>query len=141
MKSLRNLNLSGNQLKSVPENLNLVRLQHLDVSNNPLSNAEEAVDDFVLDFKRAPSSLLEIAGRVVIRNSIQYSPSTLPKILRDYLEKMPICNCGNICFSSPVMRNAGDFIWRYNNTVMVKDTLDKLRKDAVFCSKRCFKKK
>lgn len=66
MSSLRILDLSDNKLESLPQNMNLLRLEHLDLSNNlfaeqiPPSRQHNDVT-----FEMMPS-LLELAARSII---------------------------------------------------------------------------
>lgn len=139
MYSLRFLSVADNLLNAVPENLRLLRLEELDVSHNPLIGSWDSIELLDTPFRKS-SSLLEVAAQCVTRHGISYAPMTIPRILCNYMDLMPLCRCGNICFNASVVKNVADFRSNYKPTI-VKSFASQLRVDAVFCSLNCFQKK
>lgn len=64
MRLLRHLDLSTNKLESVPQNINLLRLDHLNVCDNLLPYANLVT--VPVEFSPNAPSLFELAARRVV---------------------------------------------------------------------------
>ncbi|XP_074652417.1 leucine-rich repeat-containing protein 58-like [Tubulanus polymorphus] len=99
LRNLRSLSLHNNQLQTLPPAVASLDLIELSLRNNPL------VVRFVRDLPPEMPSLLELAGRIVKTNNIQYTAADLPRNLIDYLKSAQRCvnpRCKGVYFSSHV---------------------------------------
>lgn len=87
LRKLRSLSLHHNQLSTLPPEIVTLNLVELSLRDNPL------VVRFVQDLAFEPPSLLELAGRVVKVEKIQYSSNDIPTNLTRYLDSA--CRCVN----------------------------------------------
>lgn len=138
MYSLRHLNIENNLLQTIPDNLELLRLETLHLSRLPFCDKDEKLNKSLQNFHQV-STLLEAAAQVITRHGVPYSTLTIPSILCDFINQMPLCQCGKVVFSSPVTRNTRTFRPKSSPTI-TKDMGADIRVDSVFCSKTCFDK-
>jgi len=99
LRKLRRLSLHNNNLSTLPQEIVSLNLIELSLRNNPL------VARFVQDMIFDPPSLMELAGRVVKIEKVQYSTSDVPADLVKYLSSAQGCvnpNCKGVYFSAKV---------------------------------------
>lgn len=87
LRKLRSLSLHHNQLSTLPPEIVGLNLVELSLRDNPL------VVRFVQDLSFDPPSLLELAGRVIKVERVQYSKADIPMNLIRYLGSA--CRCVN----------------------------------------------
>lgn len=90
LRKLRSLSLHNNKLTTLPQEIVALNLKELSLRNNPL------VVRFVQDLSFDPPSLMELAGRVIKVENIQYSVADLPCHVFRYLASAERCvnpNC------------------------------------------------
>lgn len=109
---LQCLHLHCNRLTTLPHSLVYMRcLSELSLRGNPL------VINFVRDMANQPSSLLELAGRVIKVKNIQYSEEDLPLSLQRYLRTSGSCvnpACSGVYFDNRVEHvKFSDFCGKY----------------------------
>lgn len=138
LKSLRTLNLSNNQLKTLPSPLFKLRLDEIDVCNNPSMIENHRVMPII---KRRVPNLWELAGRVIVSNRLPYNYSTIPKIMADCLDLTPLCECGLICFFSEVCRDYYEMRLSFNAKSILFQRNQLVFADRVFCEKCAFELK
>lgn len=140
LKSLRVLHLSNNKVESLPHTLTYNNLTTIDITENPFSTQLPLPAPTLPAIKRIVPALWEIAGRVVFKDKIHYSPQTLPRFLMDLLEETPLCPCGLICFTGEIYRNCKTLQLRSEYIVRDKSLTSVLLADSVFCKTACFYK-
>lgn len=109
---LQCLHLHCNRLTTLPHSLVYMNsLSELSLRGNPL------VSNFVRDMANQPSSLLELAGRVIKVKNIQYSEEDLPMSLHRYLTTSGSCvnpACSGVYFHNRVEHvKFSDFCGKY----------------------------
>ncbi|XP_055641310.1 leucine-rich repeat protein 1 [Toxorhynchites rutilus septentrionalis] len=136
MAQLRLLNLSGNQIASVPESMVRMRLEQIDLSENNLSQNASTVQDLRMSSNiNQVASLCELAARVVVARKIPYSPATIPFVLVEMMHRTPICGCGLLCFTTKIYERVK--VVRLNCQQLIMNSNHMLYADCVFCSQRC----
>lgn len=96
---LKSLSLHNNKLSTLPSEIVTLNLVELSLRNNPL------VVKFVHDMIHEPPSLLELAGRVIKIEKVNYCEEDLPQNLLRYLDSGQSCvnpKCRGVYFSSRV---------------------------------------
>ncbi|XP_033758932.1 leucine-rich repeat-containing protein 58-like [Pecten maximus] len=99
LRRLQSLSLHSNNLSTLPQEIVSLNLVELSLRNNPL------VVKFVQDMVDSPPSLLELSGRVVKIEKLQYKEGDLPQDLINYLQSARRCvnpKCKGVYFSSCV---------------------------------------
>lgn len=97
LRKLRSLSLHNNQLSTLPPEIVSLDLVELSLRNNPL------VVRFVKDLVCDPPSLLELAGRTIKYEKLNYGQEDIPENLQNYLESAKSCvnpKCKGVYFSS-----------------------------------------
>lgn len=116
LRRLQSLNLHNNQLQTLPPQIVALNLVELSLRKNPLVNR------FVQDLVFNSPSLLEMAGRVVKIEKINYSTEDLPYNLVRYLDSAQRCvnpNCKGVYFTSRVEHvKFVDFCGKYRLPLM-----------------------
>ncbi|XP_063230347.1 leucine-rich repeat-containing protein 58 [Bacillus rossius redtenbacheri] len=125
MANLRTLLLHQNNLRTLPtEIIALKHLSRLTLRDNPL------VEQFVSTMELQPSSLLEMAGRVVKTSRVPYGEGDLPRGLREYLDSAHRCvnpKCTGVYFDNRIEHvKFVDFCGKYRIPLML-----------YLCSARC----
>ncbi|ETN64429.1 LRR47 protein [Anopheles darlingi] len=143
MLRLRELSLATNHITSIPETLRRMRLQRLDLSANELFEKEATVPDLRLPESATkigqPSSLFELAARLVIQRKIPYwLPGIVPFTIVETLHRTPLCGCGQPCFESRVYERAK--VISLNCKHIILNANHQLYADCVFCSQKCSRK-
>ncbi|KAJ8044442.1 Leucine-rich repeat protein 1 [Holothuria leucospilota] len=95
LSSLKYLKLSKNELQFIPNSFRSLRLEEIDLDGNPFLGDNEVC---VADVNSFSPSLLELAGRAVIKRQLPYSPQTIPKTICMYLDTAMKCHCTRVCF-------------------------------------------
>lgn len=137
LKSLKTLNLSNNQLKTLPSPLFKLRLDEIDIWHNP-SIVPENIRILPIVERKVPN-LWELAGRVIITKSLPYNSSTIPKIMTDCLDMAPLCECGLICFFSKIYRDYRELRFQAKSVLFQRN--QEIFGDRVFCEKCTFELK
>ncbi|XP_052806816.1 leucine-rich repeat-containing protein 58-like [Mya arenaria] len=99
LRKLRSLSLHNNRITTLPPEIVALNLVELSLRNNPL------VARFVQDLSFDPPSLLELAGRVVKIEKVNYSETDLPSSLASYMNSAQRCvnpKCKGVYFDSKV---------------------------------------
>ncbi|TMW50694.1 hypothetical protein DOY81_004218 [Sarcophaga bullata] len=136
MHSLRYLSLFSNQLESLPAVFNIIRLEMLDVERNNFQPHKKC------DFKSAvknfntPMPLWELACRSIHQHKLLYSIDTLPRILVDRLNEVPVCACGNLCYGRTVLERADKAIFK-NVKRLISSRGNSIYVDIVLCGPKC----
>ena len=125
LKRLQCLQLHQNQLKTLPHNLvRLKQLRELSLRDNPL------VVQFIRDMVFQPSSLIELAARVLKIHKVPYEPWELPPELHHFMKDCHKCvnpACQGVFFNSKVEHvKFVDFCGKYRVPLM-----------QYLCSSRC----
>jgi len=125
LQKLKCLHLHRNRLTTLPSGLISIRsLSELSLRDNPL------VMRFIRDMEYQPSSLLELAGRVVRKNRIPYEEDDLPTSLHKYLSMAHECvnpSCNGVYFDHRVEHvKFSDFCGKYKVPLL-----------QYLCSPRC----
>jgi len=99
LKKIKTLSLHGNRLTTLPIELVKLKLEELSLRNNPLVNR------FAKEHSHMVPSLLELSGRVIKRNAIEYKSrqAGLPRHLVTYLNSAQCClnpACSGVYFQS-----------------------------------------
>lgn len=136
LDKLRLLNLSNNQINSVPESMVRMKLEQVDLSENNLSQNSSTVQDLRLPANLGQvAALYELAARVVVSRKIPYSPGMIPFLLVEMMHRTPICGCGLLCFTSKIYERVK--VVRLNCKHLIMNSNHMLYADCVFCSQRC----
>jgi len=125
LKKLQCLQLHKNRLTTLPHDLVFLKsLRELSIRDNPL------VVQFVREMVFQPSSLVELAARVIKVNSVPYLEWEVPRHLRDLLNCSHNCvnpTCKGVYFNSKVEHvKFVDFCGRFRVPLM-----------QYICSSRC----
>jgi len=112
LRRLQCLHLHMNKLTTLPSGLiHLRSLSELSLRENPL------VMRFIREMDYQPSSLLELAGRVIKTQNIEYQPADLPLSLHRYLNMSHECknpSCNGVYFDHRVEHvKFSDFCGKY----------------------------
>ena len=136
MRSLRYLSLFSNRLESLPAVFNIIRLEMLDVERNNFQSHKRY--DFTSALKNlyTPRPLWELACRSIHQHKLLYSIDTLPKILVDRLNEVPVCACGNLCYGRTVWERA-DIATFKNIKRLVSNRGNSIYVDIVLCGPKC----
>ncbi|XP_313348.5 leucine-rich repeat protein 1 [Anopheles gambiae] len=141
MGRLRVLSLAKNQIDGVPETLERIRLERLDLSENNLSpdGGTAELHPSPSMQQRQPSTLFELAARIVIHRKLPYAmPGLLPFTVVDIIRRVPLCGCGQPCFDAKVYQRTKVINGRCSCLVLNANHL--LIADSVFCSEKCIRK-
>jgi len=125
LKRLQCLRLHHNRLTTLPHNLVQVEsLRELSLRDNPL------VVQFVREMVFQPSSLVELAARVIKVHKVPYQPEDIPVSLHDFMSDCHNCvnpTCKGVYFNSKVEHvKFVDFCGKYRVPLM-----------QYICSSRC----
>ncbi len=100
LSGLRSLSLHGNRLQKLPQEILMLRnLEELSLRNNPL------VVRFIRDMDWAVPSLMELCGRAIRLERLNYSVGLLPRRIVEYLDSGNECvnpKCKGVFFTSRV---------------------------------------
>uniref|UniRef100_A0A182KIT2 PIF1/LRR1 pleckstrin homology domain-containing protein n=1 Tax=Anopheles christyi TaxID=43041 RepID=A0A182KIT2_9DIPT len=141
MNRLRVLSLAKNQIDGLPETLERIRLERLDLSENNLSVDGGTTGPYPSTSmqQRQPSTLFELTARTVIDRKLPYAtPGLMPFTVVDILRRVPLCGCGVPCFDSRVYHRTKLINGRCSCLVLNANHL--LIADSVFCSDKCLRK-
>lgn len=136
LTSLRILDLSNNQLGSLPSPIAKLRLDEINICNNPSSSDTVRSIPIV---ERKLSNLWELAGRVIVSNRLPYSYSSIPRIMADFLDFTPLCECGLLCFSSKIYEKYHEINFIAKSVQFERN--QNIFADRVFCEKCAFEEK
>lgn len=136
LTSLKMLDLSNNQLGSLPSPIAKLRLEEIDIGYNPTSSN---IVRSIPTVERKLPNLWELAGRVIISNRLPYSYSTIPRIMADFLDFTPLCDCGLLCFSSKIYEKYHEIDFISNSIRFERN--QRIFADRVFCEKCAFEEK
>lgn len=93
---LKHLEANSNQLDVLPYSFSYIRLEALDLLNNPFQFISTSTK---LNENRAKfPKLVELACRAVINGNIRFNSKDIPRELFEYLDKSFKCLCGLSCF-------------------------------------------
>jgi len=125
LRKLQCLHLHRNDLTTLPHGLVYIKaLSELSLRENPL------VMRFIRDMEYQPASLLELAGRTIRTNNVQYEEEDLPASLNHYLKMSHECvnpNCKGVYFDHRVEHvKFSDFCGKYKIPLL-----------QYLCSSRC----
>ncbi|XP_058129425.1 leucine-rich repeat protein 1 [Anopheles ziemanni] len=141
---LRVISLAKNHINGIPETMRRMRLEKLDLSDNQLFENEATVPDLRLADEQAtqhlqPSSLFQLAARVVISKKLPYAyPACVPFTVLETLHRTPLCGCGKPCFASKVYERAKVIVLNCIQTILNMN--QRAFADCVFCSQKCLRK-
>lgn len=132
LMKLQNLYVSNNNLKILPGTISRLRLNSIDLSNNPLErhvpNNEPA--------KSAPipvKTLKECAAKKVLFTRIPYGPGEIPSTLIDFLDTAEYCTCGRPFFQTPFVRICQHLV--LNN---IAENVNVLQDESLFATVECY---
>jgi Leucine-rich repeat (LRR) protein len=116
LRNIKNLALHGNDLATLPIELVKLNLHELSLRNNPLVNR------FAKEYTYNVPSLLELCGRVIKINKVNYESCNLPSNLINYLNSAQSClnpKCKGVYFTSKVEHvKFVDFCGKYRLPLM-----------------------
>jgi len=136
---LKHLDASNNLLDTLPFSLSYLRLETLELQNNPFDFGKLLKRE---NEKKFPT-LVEICARKIINKKIKYAQRDIPRTLHDYIGSSIKCVCGQSCFEynfkllsmlpmSQVSKSFTYFALKgFDNQIPIGMTL---------CSLRCFLK-
>ncbi|XP_078349981.1 leucine-rich repeat protein 1-like [Oculina patagonica] len=137
LSSLRFLSASHNQLKVLPYSLSKLKLESVDVSENPFLDQ----DKWNIVSKLTVPSLKECAGIAVKKHRCSYSKEYIPSSLCVFLDTAKQCLCGNYCFKSCVHHIVTINIHHLAHTVVsVCPTQSHLPAEGFLCSRKCLQR-
>lgn len=136
---LRIFSISNNNLKILPGTISRLRLNSIDLSNNPLErhvpNQEPA--------KSVPvpvKTLKEYAAKQVLFKRIPYGPGEIPLTVIDFLDTAEYCTCGRPFFQTPFVK-----ICQYIVLNNIAEKVNILQEESLvaamesyFCSQKCY---
>ena len=103
LKYLRNLHLDGNKISTLPGSMINLRLELIDLSGNPLLEADDDKSGKVLFDKLQFPPLLDLTISACFRLKIAISEEMIPSTVKRYADSYQTCPCGNVCFSSKAL--------------------------------------
>lgn len=137
LSNLRFLSASHNHLTVLPYSLSKLKLESIDVSENPFldQNSWNVINTLAFP------SLKEYAGIAVKRNRCSYSADLLPLSLCIFLDTAKQCLCGNYCFTSCVHHIIPLNIHQLAHTVVsICPTQSHIPSEGFLCSRRCLQR-
>lgn len=139
LTSLRILDLSNNKLGSLPSPIAKLRLDEINICNNPSSQVSADTVGITPTVERKLSNLWELAGRVIVSNRLPYSYSSIPRIMADFLDFTPLCECGLLCFSSKIYEKYHEINFIAKSVQFERN--QNIFADRVFCEKCAFEER
>lgn len=136
MSSLRYLSLFSNQLESLPAVFNVICLEMFDVERNNFQSQKRHDFRSTLENLSTPRPLWELACHSIHQHKLPYSIDSLPRILVDRLNEVPVCACGNLCYGRTVWERA-DVATFKNIKRLVSSANDSICVDIVLCGPKC----
>jgi len=137
ISSLRFLSASHNQLTVLPYSLSKLRLESIDMSENPFLDQS----NWNIVSKLVVPSLKECAGIAVRKNRCSYSAAYIPQSLCVFLDTAKRCLCGNYCFTSCVHHIIAINIHQLAHTVVsVCPARSHIPAEGFLCSKSCLQR-
>ncbi|XP_055375838.1 leucine-rich repeat protein 1-like [Condylostylus longicornis] len=138
LNNLKFLHIFSNKLESLPNSLNYIHLDTLDVWNNNFQS--QSLDAQITSkAKGYIPPLWEMAARVVESKSLSYNSSTIPSILVDIMSESPLCVCGLLSFSSQIYeRSAIISLDHVKHLVFSRE--QPIYQDCAACSDKCVSK-
>ncbi|XP_050739528.1 leucine-rich repeat protein 1-like [Eriocheir sinensis] len=140
LTNLRCLSVSNNKLIDLPASVRRLRLNMLEVCENPFTTPLGIVEDRLAHTTiRGPPSLREIVARVCVKKSLRPSPADIPATLVQYLEGYTHCLCGRPCFESHLLAVVPLDLERLSTSIVVKQVFrSTVPAMAALCSQRCW---
>jgi len=133
LSKLKHLTASNNYIKFLPGSVVALRLESLELSNNPLEDAESRIMSNKLE---SVSTLMEMSGRAVVKMKVQYTDEDVLPHVQRYLESVMFCPC-----KQPVWNNVARAMVKLQLERIAKsvccDGLREVIMDASVCSTRC----
>lgn len=139
LKRLKYLSASQNQIKTLPCSFMQLRLEHLDLFNNPF--ADDTKSDLEETEWQAPS-LVECCARMIRKNRLPYSEEDLHTHLCRYLDSARLCWCGGFCFERCVRATTSFSLKALSPTVSAVDMRGRTDVPILLflCSPQCQRK-
>eukprot|EP00088_Acartia_fossae_P028711 TRINITY_DN2953_c0_g1_i13.p1 TRINITY_DN2953_c0_g1~~TRINITY_DN2953_c0_g1_i13.p1 ORF type:complete len:414 (+),score=81.12 TRINITY_DN2953_c0_g1_i13:83-1324(+) len=133
LSKLKVFTASYNKIKFLPGSVAALRLDKLDISDNPIDESEPRV---ISNKLTGVSSLLEISAKVVVKQKITYTPEDMfPQLFR-YMESVMYCPC-----SEPVWNNVARAMVKLQLSRISRSVscnfLKEVNMDASLCSTKC----
>ena len=144
---LKDLQINNNKIQSLPCTITILKLNSIDISDNdftPTSDLNLPVEDLKeghnslqnILFENKPSTLLELAARVVIKSKLSYLQLIIPQIIKDILLLSPNCvNCDKLCIHSPIFNKV--IAIQINTKQILSSFRSKLIADGPVCGRVC----
>ena len=144
---LKDLQINNNKIQSLPCTITILKLNSIDISDNdftPTSDLNLPVEDLKeghnslqnILFENKPSTLLELAARVVIKSKLSYLQLIIPQIIKDILLLSPNCvNCDKLCIHSPIYNKV--IAIQINTKQILSSFRSKLIADGPVCGRVC----
>lgn len=134
----RYLNISQNQLRSLPGSITQCRFDEIDISSN-ICLHRIANERFIQNlYIFCVGSLVNIASKAVLKHKLLYAPNIIPWTLVEFLDNANICICGTPVLS--LMSVQGRFDLKDYTRILISDTQTKINFNCHFCSYACIKK-
>ncbi|XP_037927485.1 leucine-rich repeat protein 1-like [Teleopsis dalmanni] len=134
LQNLRFLHLNSNRLKALPSCVEQMCLQSLDIAGNYFSDRQQ----ITIEYPTEVPPLWVLAGRVILRNQIQYDePGKLPTVVVDLIKELPICYCGKLIWNAKIYECSGLAYLRAISFLLSNASREYLT-DNVICGRRCF---
>ncbi|KYN22710.1 PREDICTED: leucine-rich repeat protein 1 [Trachymyrmex cornetzi] len=102
LRNLRVLDVARNRLSYLPVTITYLRLQLLDVTENPFTESYNIKNDVCGNYSTMTvkmTSLVEWSAKSILKSRITYDASIIPYTLVDYLDEAKCCYlCRTACF-------------------------------------------
>jgi LRR-repeat protein 1 len=137
LNTLRYFSASSNNLCVLPFSFSNLRLESLDLFNNPF----RANGLLRRHTNLSDPGLLELSARAVRKYKLPYDPQTLPIMLCHYLDSAKKCICGKACFDAYLHYVANLQLHKVASTVTSINShgLNQVPIELFLCSAKCLK--
>lgn len=136
---LKSFSVSNNNLKILPGTISRLRLNCIDLSNNPLER-HVPNDEPAKSMPVPVKSLKEYAAKQVLFKRIPYGPGEIPFTLIDFLDTAEYCTCGRPFFQTPFVRICQHIV--LNNIAekvnILQDESLFVTMECYYCSQKCY---
>ena len=114
-KTLRMLNIAGNDVRKLPHSFCKFNLDSLDLSGNP--SCYPLPDHSSGKNLTAVPTLYELSARAIKDQRLVYKDGMIPQIIYNYLEAGKQCLCGRACFESYAVYTTTFDLRRISHTI------------------------
>ncbi|XP_025989436.1 leucine-rich repeat protein 1 isoform X2 [Solenopsis invicta] len=141
LRNLKVLDVAKNNLLYLPASITCLRLQLLNVMENPFINFENFLCDNGEEYKNTTKnirmqSLVEWSAKSILKSRITYDASTIPYTLVEYLDEAKYCQyCSTACFDSYIKK----FMYLTLSCIELKTSVSQshFKFECYFCSTVC----